>query len=64
MTVKAAACSCVNVELCTGKDLCSVIVLPDDEVRALSEYFQGNYQSSLENSRGTTTGLIGIYLSL
>jgi hypothetical protein len=64
MTVKAAGCSCVNVELCTGKDLCSVIVLPDDEIRALSEYFQGNYQSSLETSRGTMTGLIGIYLSL
>lgn len=62
MTVTAAACSCVNVELCTGNDLCSVNVLPDDEVRALSEYFQGNYQSSLDISRGTMTCLIIIRL--
>lgn len=53
MTVTAAACSCVNVELCTGKDPCSVNVLPDDEVRALTEYFQGSYHNSIDISRGT-----------
>lgn len=61
MTV-TAACSCVNVELPTGKDPCSVTVLPDDEVIALSEYFQGNYEGNFDITRGMTTGFIGSQL--